>query len=509
MMYARGGPVQWDDVTSTSALRLRPHKRVDLEKSTLFLSDDSPGWVAVPREQTEFLSRIDGMNAECLSAGEHDGRRKTIEQLYAAGLLSIDGKTGLSGNSQCGPSCRPATTGSNDRRVGSPQAQVTETPELPNTLLIKLTGACNWSCTYCYDYDRGRFRKSLRLEDVAHTIETIIARHRRIAIMFHGGEPLLQHAEMMRIVEFANDRCRDHGGKAHFSLQTNGVLIDQSIIDFLDRHHFDVGMSLDGPPEINDLTRVDHLGRGTARAVELLFARRPEFMTRRVGIITTVTSVNVDRLSEVAGYVRDLGVRSWKTAIFDTEGRGTAYPELRPAVPPFVDFMQKWLGECDAGLWEGFKFKNVLELLDTIASPKRPNMCLKFPCGAGREFIVASADRNLMACDATYHPSFTLGTTDDDLSVVQKSANAQALFEREQWLLTEADCATCPWLHYCAGTCMAKALIRHGTVKAVDDFECAVRKAVFPLLFAGLADPKSRLRSYYLASRGASPKERL
>lgn len=376
-------------------------------------------------------------------------------------------------------------------------------PDLPTTLLIKLTGACNWSCTYCYDYNRGRFRKSLRLEDVAGTIEAIVGRHGRISIMFHGGEPLLQFAELKRIVAFARSCAQVAGGAARFSLQTNGALISTDVIDFLDTHSFDVGMSIDGPPEINDLTRVDRRGRGTGRTLEGLFCRHPGFMTTRVGFITTVTSHNVESLSAVARYLRDLGAGSWKIAVFDAEGRGAAMPDLQPSLPEYVAFLTNWLEECEAGAWDGFRFKNVLELIDTIASPKRGNMCLKFPCGAGREFIVASADRQLMACDATYHPAFVLGGMDEGLAGRQSSPNALALFEREAWLLSEAECATCPWLHYCSGTCMAKALIRHGTIKAVDDFECVVRKAIFPILFDKLIEPGSGLRSYYVRNRQA------
>ena len=505
MRYDRGAEVTWANVPEDAILRLRPHRRVDLPRYCLLVSADSPGWAAVPHDEIDTLARIDGKRMDyVLGVLTGDDVAGTLSRLYRAGLLAVDGETGLRGTPECRSHVRAQRTfgGSESARGSEPHEQ--PRPDLPTTLLIKLTGACNWSCTYCYDYDRGRFRKSLRLEDVAGAIEEIVDRHRRISIIFHGGEPLLQFAELERIVGFAVLRARAAGGDARFSLQTNGALITAEIIDFLDAHAFEVGMSIDGPPEINDLTRVDRRGRGTGRVLEALFRRHPGFMTTRVGFITTVTSRNVDALNAVASYLRDLGAASWKTAIFDAEGRGTASPELRPALPPYVAFLTNWLEECGAGAWDGFRFKNMLELIDTIASPKRPNMCLKFPCGAGREFIVAAADRGLMACDATYHPAFVLGRIDEGLAARQSSPNALGLFEREAWLLSEAECATCPWLHYCAGTCMAKALIQHGTIKAVDDFECAVRKAIFPILFDKLIEPDSRLRSYYVRNRQAA-----
>lgn len=496
MKYSRAGPPRWDALASGARIRLRSHKRFDLERATLLLAADSPGWAAVAHDEMDALAALDGIAADGLSPSA----KGTLTRLYDAGLLDIDGQTGLSGEAECG-------CGSHAGPTTAAQPETITAPAPPNVLLIKLTGTCNWACTYCYDYDKARFRSSLRLDDVADSIRRMMVHHRQISIMFHGGEPLLHFPELKRIVAFTESCAREHGSTARYALQTNGVLIDDEIIAFLNAHAFDIGLSLDGPPDLNDLTRIDHQGRGTGRAVEALYERHADFMTRRVGVITTVTSANVDSLSRIARYLRDLGVRSWKTAIFDVEGRGLQHPELHAATAPYIAFIRQWLDECEAGQWNGFKFKNVLELIDTIASPKRPNICLRLPCGAGRDFMVASADGNLMACDATYDALFVLGKTSDGLSQAQTSDNARRLAEREHWLLNEAPCATCPWLHYCAGTCMAKAQVRHGTVKAVDEFECTVRKAIFPILFEKLIEPRSTLRGYYLASRRTSRPE--
>jgi uncharacterized protein len=498
VQYYRASALQWDKLAPCAVIRVRPHRVVELEQSILLLSSDSPGWAAIPYDQFQALNQIDGLTVGQLKASDLVQPEQSLVKLYAAGLLAIDGRTGLSGNSECCHSNTAAPRGG----AGEPRDRVksSSAPELPNTLLIKLTGACNWACTYCYDYETSRFRESIRLEDIASAIEQIIAHHSQVTLMFHGGEPLLQFSELKRIVEFTKECCKRLSGSARYSLQTNGSLITEEIIGFLDAHSFDVGMSIDGPPRLNDLTRVDHLGRGTAYALEGLFWRQREFMTTRVGFITTVTSRNVNELAEVATYLRDLGVQSWKTAIFDVEGRGRSFPKLCPRPEPYVEFLNQWLDECELGEWGGFRYKNILELIDTIASPHRPNLCLRFPCGAGRDLMVASADGQLMACDATYNPLFVLGGKNNTLTSAQGSPNAVTLFEREEWLLTEAECATCPWLHYCAGTCMAKALIQHGTIKSVDDFECTVRKAIFPRLFDKLVKPNSGLRSYYLAS---------
>ncbi|ESY71144.1 hypothetical protein X742_01490 [Mesorhizobium sp. LNHC232B00] len=418
--------------------------------------------------------------------------KEIATRLYAAGLLEVGGATGIS-------------SGMTGAQTSALQSSSDETPPFPSTLLVKLTGACNWACTYCYDYDRRRFRESLELGDVAPVIEQMANNHKHLNIIFHGGEPLLRFKELKAILGFANEVCAARGATVRFSIQTNGSFLDEDVISFLQQNSVEVGMSIDGPSELNDQNRIDHLGRGTSAQFEKLFDLFPDFMRSKVGYITTVTSTNVDKLSQVADYLRNLGVTSWKTAIFDMEGRARNASQLAPDLNAYITFLLRALDDCAAGRWFGFRYNNILELLDNVFSVRRSNMCLKFPCGAGREFLVAAADKTIMACDATYHPSFVIGTLGDEVAAAQVSANGRALSERQDWLLHEAECATCPWFHYCAGTCMAKAVIQHGTVKAVDDFECSVRKAIFPAMFESLANPSSKLRDYYLSSRRRSP----
>jgi uncharacterized protein len=494
MKYEFGPRLVWAEVPPDALLSIRPNRKVDVGDHFLLVSEDGPGWAALTKAQLPLLEQIDRQSiAQLATPLRAPVFKKTIEQLYSAGLISIGGHTGLFGERE-GNESGEATL----RPKGAPPLiRLSPHPPFPSTLLLKLTGACNWACTYCYDYEQNRFRESIDLKAIVKTIDGMLAKHREINIIFHGGEPLLRFRELKRIVSHATTRGEASHTRVRFSIQTNGALLTEEIIDFLNRHSFGIGMSIDGPPAVNDLVRVDLQGRGTTRVIVDLFKRFPDFMTRRVGFITTVTSLNVHRLREVAEFLRALGVRSWKTAIFDLEGRGKEHPELLPAVAPYQSFLEWSLGQCAGGSWRDFKFKTILELLDTVLSSVRNNLCLKFPCGAGREFLVASADGQAMACDATYDRSFALGPLGEGIESAQRSEAAHKLYEREQWLLTEAECARCPWLHYCAGTCMAKALLQHGTVKAVDEFECAVRKHLFPVLFRELVNPDSGLQTYY------------
>ncbi len=505
MLYRHHGKLEWDRISASAILRVRPHRTVPLGSKLLLLSHDSPGWAVLDSGQIELLKSLDGHDYSHLTdLLAHPQLRDALQRLYQMGLVEIDGRTGMTGSRETSP--RPK-----DSRHPPPlpelvqikpiKNQVQAFPSVPHTLLIKLTGACNWACTYCYDYSPSRFSKRLTLEDITEAVNEMASAHRSVTLMFHGGEPLLNFSEMRRICEFAEQTARRHESSVSFQIQTNGSLLDDEKVRFLREHRFGIGMSIDGPPQINDQTRVDHRGLGTSGSIQSLFDRYPEFMRLEVGYITTVTATNVKLLQTVAEYVRQLGIRSWKTAIFDPEGRGKEHPDLEVPVEPYIAFLEWALEQCSTNRWPGFRMKTLLELVEVIMTAERKNLCTKFPCGAAREFAVASADRSFLACDATYHQSFRLGSFESGLSSSQMSNSALALSERESWLLDEAECSSCPWLHFCAGTCMAKALLKHGTIKAVDDFECAVRKRIFPLLFEKLVEPYSGLLGYYFEDR--------
>jgi uncharacterized protein len=150
-------------------------------------------------------------------------------------------------------------------------------------LLLKLASRCNLKCTYCYWFrDKSVYeRPKVLLESVEaeflRKLELHINEHSlgNFSVLFHGGEPTLigkrrfiRLAEALRAVESAT------GCRLHLSMTTNGVLIDEDWAAMLRIFDVSATVSIDGPPGIHDLSRVDHAGRGSftsvRRGVELL-----------------------------------------------------------------------------------------------------------------------------------------------------------------------------------------------------------------------------------------------
>lgn len=150
------------------------------------------------------------------------------------------------------------------------------TPELQ--FILKVASRCNLACDYCYVYSKGdeswRAQPRFMQRDVlAATVERIRRHCQRsgqesVRVTFHGGEPCLAGTARFDhwcglLREGIGDVC-----PVELSLQTNGVLLDGAWVDVLRRHGVGVGLSIDGPADIHDASRVDHAGRGSHAAVE-------------------------------------------------------------------------------------------------------------------------------------------------------------------------------------------------------------------------------------------------
>jgi uncharacterized protein len=159
---------------------------------------------------------------------------------------------------------------------------VDRTPELQ--FILKIASRCNLNCSYCYVYNKGdsswRDRPGFMSWDVFAAAVERIRRHCRrsgqdaVRVTFHGGEPTLLGANRFRrLCAHAHARL-DPVCRLELALQTNGTLLDEEWVAVFRDHEVAVGVSLDGPPAIHDVQRVDHRSRGSyaeaARGVALV-----------------------------------------------------------------------------------------------------------------------------------------------------------------------------------------------------------------------------------------------
>ncbi len=245
-------------------------------------------------------------------------------------------------------------------------------------LVVKIASRCNLNCTYCYMYNGGDDTYKLQPKFMSRqTIHTLIARVREhclahelesFTFVFHGGEPLL--ASKTLITEFVDHahQVLDELVRVHFSVQTNGVLLDEAWCQTLGSLGIHIGVSLDGLPEQNDKYRVDHAGKGSySRIVEgFRIARQSPYTKLPPGLLCVIDiaadpvatyqhfkqihSDNVDFLLPDANYDKPSYFHKtsqytpygdWLTAVFDSWRADTN----RLSIRFFRNIMQAVLGK--------------------------------------------------------------------------------------------------------------------------------------------------------------------
>lgn len=139
-----------------------------------------------------------------------------------------------------------------------------------DTILLKLASRCNLDCTYCYVYHLGDegWKNNPKLMS-KETIDAIALSFQRLyqfqnksfAVVLHGGEPfLLPYKTLEYLFESIRKSLPDY---TTISIQTNGLLLSNELIELCFKYRVTISISLDGPEKINDAMRIDHLKRGS------------------------------------------------------------------------------------------------------------------------------------------------------------------------------------------------------------------------------------------------------
>ena len=139
-----------------------------------------------------------------------------------------------------------------------------------DTVLLKVASRCNLDCGYCYVYHMGDESWRTLPKRMAADTQALVATElgalmrsqgRPFSIVLHGGEPLL--LGLSRLESLFTALRVELGASCGISIQTNGVLISDAVLDLCARTGVTLSLSLDGPPAVHDRFRVDLRQRST------------------------------------------------------------------------------------------------------------------------------------------------------------------------------------------------------------------------------------------------------
>ncbi|MFD9123358.1 radical SAM protein [Kitasatospora sp. NPDC059571] len=352
-----------------------------------------------------------------------------------------------------------------------------------NTVIIKLTSACNHACTYCYDFETFERAVVLSRDTAVDALrQALDLAGQDLFVILHGGEPMLVWPLVEELVTTGQRLAAERGRRIHFAGQSNLSRLDDTVVEFSLRHGISWGVSVDGGADVHDHFRVDHRGRGTYHQFAAALERHPDFV-RRCGVMSTITAVNQGRLLELARHFRDLGMASWDWSLFQPIGRGRdGQDAFALDTSVLVDSWAELFDAVETGEFDGFPVLPVKKYLDNFIAGPGGNMCMRPQCGAGRDLLSVSADGSVEACDCIdpTGPLAGLGSVGDGLAAARGSATAEHIRSRD---VGSTRCGDCIWYGVCGGTCLAHAPELNGIWAE----SCAVALVAFDRISASLA----------------------
>ncbi|HHY82325.1 MAG TPA: thioether cross-link-forming SCIFF peptide maturase [Clostridiales bacterium] len=333
---------------------------------------------------------------------------------------------------------------------------------------------CNLRCSYCFA-STGDFkgeRGLLDLETGKKALEFLVQHsgHRRnLEVDFFGGEPMMNFEVVKKLVQYGRELEKQYNKKFKFTITTNGLLLDDEAINYINREFVNVVISIDGRPEVHNHLRKTRTGMGSydlivPKAVKLAESRnQKDYYVRG-----TFTKYNKDFDKDVL-HLADLGFKqiSVEPVVASEEEEYHLSAEDLPEIfNAYERLMQAYRDRKNQGC--GFNFFHFMVDLEQGPCAAKRSM----GCGAGNEYIAVTPTGDIYPChqfvgDEEFRMGNVLNTTFN--KKMQKMFGSSNVFTKEK-------CAACWAKFYCSGGCAANAQHFSGSINEPYELGCEMEK---------------------------------
>lgn len=337
-------------------------------------------------------------------------------------------------------------------------------------LCLHVAHTCNLNCSYCFA-SQGKYhgdRAIMSLEVGKRALDFLIENSQgrtNLEVDFFGGEPLMNFDMIKELVAYARKREKEAHKNFRFTLTTNGVLVDDDVIDFANREMSNVVLSLDGRKEVHDRFRVDYNGNGSWEKIVPKFQRFVEKRgNKNYYMRGTFTHANPDFLNDIKEILR-LGFTelSMEPVVCAGDDPSALTAEDLPIVlKQYEELADLMLNRHREG--KPFTFYHyMLDLKNGPCIYKRIS-----GCGSGTEYMAVTPWGDLYPCHQFVgEEKFKLGniwTGVDNIAVQNEFASCN--------VYTRPECSDCWAKLYCSGGCAANAYHATGSVNGVYSYGC-------------------------------------
>ncbi len=341
-------------------------------------------------------------------------------------------------------------------------------------LCLHIAHDCNLACRYCFA-EEGEYhgRRALMSYEVGKkALDFLIANsgsRRNLEVDFFGGEPLMNWQVVKDLVRYGREQEKLHNKNFRFTLTTNGVILNDEIMEFCNREMANVVLSIDGRKEVHDRMRPFRKGQGSYELIVPKFQKFADSRNQEKYYVRgTFTRNNLDFAADVL-HLADLGFKqiSVEPVVADeTED----YALREEDIPVICEEYDKLAKEMIKRHKEGNGFQFFHFMIDLTGGPcvyKRLS-----GCGSGTEYLAVTPWGDLYPCHQFVgEEKFLMGNVDDgivrqDICDEFKGCNVYA----------KEKCRDCFARFYCSGGCAANSYHFHGTINDAYDVGCELQR---------------------------------
>ncbi len=341
-------------------------------------------------------------------------------------------------------------------------------------LCLHIAHDCNLACRYCFAEEgeyRGR-RALMSYEVGKRALDFLIensGNRKNLEVDFFGGEPLMNYEVVKKLVVYGREQEKLHNKKFRFTLTTNGLLLNDDVMEFVNREMSNVVLSIDGRREVNDLMRPSRGGKGSYDIILPKFLKLADSRNQTNYYVRgTFTRSNLD-FSEDVKHLAELGFKqiSVEPVVALPEEAYALREEDIPEICEEYDKLARYMMEMKK---EGKEFNFFHFMIDLSGGPcvaKRLS-----GCGSGTEYLAVTPWGDLYPCHQFVgEDEFSMGNVFEGIRKTElrdefKCCNVYA----------KEKCRDCFAKFYCSGGCAANSFKFHNDINDVYDIGCRLQK---------------------------------
>lgn len=351
---------------------------------------------------------------------------------------------------------------------------------LIKSICLMVAQDCNLRCKYCfgdggsYGQERAVMTPEVGKRAIDFLIESCGLR-KHCEVDFFGGEPLMNMKTVKAVTEYARQREKETGKKFKLTMTTNGMLLNDENIKWLNDNDFSLVLSLDGRKEVNDAMRPDAGGHGTydriVKNLKKCIASRKGGDWDYRGVYTylrgTYTHNNMDFTKDVLSMVDEgFNILSVEPVVMKDSPLGFTEEDLPRIREEYDRLTEAYMKRHREG--RGFWFFHFnMDLSNGPCVAKRLS-----GCGAGHEYVAVAENGDLYPCHQFVgREGYKLGDIYEGITNTELPQ-----YFRESHVLNKEKCRDCWARFFCSGGCHANADLFHGDIRKPYEVGCEIQK---------------------------------